>query len=74
LHQLSITAGNVALLAGSLVVMVALSPLLALVMVVCIPVFMWVAMRYRNRVAGRATTAQVIDSILARVDSPRSAR
>ena len=49
LQQLSMTVGNIALLAVALIVMVVLSPLLALVMVVCIPVFAMVAFRFRDR-------------------------
>ncbi len=49
LQQIALTAGNIALLAGSLAVMLALSPLLALLMLVCIPLFLWVSLRFRER-------------------------
>lgn len=49
LQQLGLAYGNVTLLAVSLVVMVFLSPLLALVMAVSVPVFLLVAMRFRGR-------------------------
>jgi ABC-type multidrug transport system fused ATPase/permease subunit len=49
LQQLSVTIGNLALLVVALVVMVVLSPLLALVIAVCVPVFAVVAFRFRDR-------------------------
>ncbi len=49
LQQLGVAYGNIALLLVSLVVMVVLSPLLALIMVVSVPTFLIVAMRFRSR-------------------------
>lgn len=49
LQQLGLAYGNVTLLIVSLAVMVALSPLLAAVMLVAVPVFLAVAMRFRSR-------------------------
>jgi ATP-binding cassette subfamily B protein len=49
LQQLGIGYGNVTLLVVSLIVMVVLSPLLALVMAVSVPIFLFVAMRFRSR-------------------------
>jgi ABC-type multidrug transport system fused ATPase/permease subunit len=49
LQQLSVTVGNAALLVVALVVMLVLSPLLTVVIIVCIPVFGVVAMRFRGR-------------------------
>lgn len=48
LQQLGIAYGNIALLIVSLIVMVVLSPLLALIMVVSVPTFLLVAMRFRS--------------------------
>jgi ABC-type multidrug transport system fused ATPase/permease subunit len=49
LQQLSIGYGNLTLLLVSLVVMVILSPLLALVMAISVPIFLFIAMRFRSR-------------------------
>lgn len=49
LQQLGVAYGNIALLIVSLVVMVVLSPLLAVVMVVSVPTFLIVAMRFRSK-------------------------
>ncbi|MHB8734552.1 MAG: ABC transporter ATP-binding protein, partial [Terriglobales bacterium] len=49
LQQLGIAYGNITLLIVSLAVMVALSPLLALVMAVAIPLFFFLALRFRSR-------------------------
>ncbi len=49
LQQLSMTVGSLALLVGSIVVMVMLSPILALVIIACIPVFWTLSNRYRQR-------------------------
>lgn len=49
LQQLGLAYGNLTLLAVSLVVMVILAPTLALVMAVSVPVFLFVAVRFRNR-------------------------
>lgn len=49
LQQLGVAYGNIALLVVSLVVMVVLSPLLALVMLVSVPMFLFVAMRFRSK-------------------------
>lgn len=49
LQQLGVAYGNVTLLIVSLVVMVVLSPLLALIMVVSVPTFLFIAMRFRSR-------------------------
>ncbi|EHB50412.1 Xenobiotic-transporting ATPase., Phosphate-transporting ATPase [Mycolicibacterium rhodesiae JS60] len=48
LQQLGIAYGNIALLIVSLVVMLVLSPLLAMIMVVSVPTFLLVAMRFRS--------------------------
>jgi ABC-type multidrug transport system fused ATPase/permease subunit len=49
LQQLGVAYGNITLLVVSLVVMVVLSPLLALIMVVSVPTFLFIAMRFRSR-------------------------
>lgn len=49
LQQLGVAWGNVTLLVVSLVVMLWLSPGLALVMVVSVPLFLWIAMTFRSR-------------------------
>jgi ABC-type multidrug transport system fused ATPase/permease subunit len=49
LQQVAVTVGSVALLIGSLVIMLFLSPLLAAVLALCVPVFWWVANRFRAR-------------------------
>jgi ABC-type multidrug transport system fused ATPase/permease subunit len=49
LQQVSVTVGNLALLIVALVVMFVLSPLLAVVIAVCVPVFAVVAFRFRDR-------------------------
>lgn len=49
LQQLGVAYGNVTLLIVSLVVMVVLSPMLALIMVVSVPTFLFIAMRFRSK-------------------------
>jgi len=49
LQQLAMTAGSIALLASSLVIMALLSPQLAVVIGLCVPVFWWVSVRFRQR-------------------------
>ncbi|MDT5193753.1 MAG: ATP-binding cassette, subfamily bacterial [Mycobacterium sp.] len=49
LQQLGVAYGNITLLVVSLVVMVVLSPLLALIMVVSVPTFLFIAMRFRSK-------------------------
>jgi len=49
LQQLGIAWGNVTLLVSALIVMIWLSPLLALVLVVSMPLFIWVAARFRAK-------------------------
>jgi len=49
LQQLGVAYGNITLLIVSLVVMVVLSPLLALIMVVSVPTFLFIAMRFRSK-------------------------
>jgi ATP-binding cassette subfamily B protein len=49
LQQLGIIWGNVTLLAAALITMLVLSPLLALVMIVIVPIFAVVANRFRRR-------------------------
>jgi ABC-type multidrug transport system fused ATPase/permease subunit len=48
-QQLGVMWGNLTLLVAAMVTMLFLSPLLALVMVVIVPVFVWVAARFRTR-------------------------
>jgi ABC-type multidrug transport system fused ATPase/permease subunit len=49
LQQLSMTAGNLALVAVALIVMLVLSPALALVIVVAVPLFLLLSIRFRDR-------------------------
>jgi ABC-type multidrug transport system fused ATPase/permease subunit len=49
LQQLGVAYGNITLLVVSLVVMVVLSPLVALIMVVSVPTFLFIAMRFRSK-------------------------
>lgn len=49
LQQLGVAYGNITLLIVSLVVMVVLSPLLAMIMVVSVPTFLFIAMRFRSK-------------------------
>ncbi len=49
LLQLAMSVGSLALLAGSIVMMFILSPLLALVLTSSIPLFWWVSVRFRER-------------------------
>lgn len=49
LQQLGVAYGNVTLLIVSLIVMLVLSPLLALIMVVSVPLFLVIAMRFRSK-------------------------
>lgn len=49
LQQLGVAWGNVTLLVVSMVVMLWLSPALALVMFVSVPLFLWIAMTFRAR-------------------------
>ena len=49
LQQLAMSIGSLALLASSLVIMVFLSPLLAVVVGVCVPLFAWLSNRFRTR-------------------------
>jgi ATP-binding cassette subfamily B protein len=49
LQQLGVAWGNVTLLVAALVVMLFLSPLLALVMVIIVPLFIWVVTRFRTK-------------------------
>ena len=49
LQQLGVAYGNITLLIVSLVVMVVLSPMLALIMVVSVPTFLFIAMRFRSK-------------------------
>ncbi|GAA1517752.1 ABC transporter ATP-binding protein [Nocardioides humi] len=49
LQQLGIAWGNLTLLVAALAAMVWLSPVLSLVMVVSVPLFLWVAVRFRAR-------------------------
>jgi ABC-type multidrug transport system fused ATPase/permease subunit len=49
LQQLSMTVGNLALVAVALVVMLVLSPLLALVVAIGVPAFLMLSVRFRDR-------------------------
>ena len=49
LQQLAMSIGSLALLASSLVIMLFLSPLLAVVVGVCVPLFAWLSNRFRTR-------------------------
>ncbi len=49
LQQLAMSIGSLALLASSLVIMAFLSPLLAVVVGVCVPLFAWLSNRFRTR-------------------------
>jgi ABC-type multidrug transport system fused ATPase/permease subunit len=49
LQQLGVAWGNVTLLVAALVVMLFLSPLLTVVMVIIVPLFIWVAAKFRAR-------------------------
>ena len=48
LQQLAMSIGSIALLASSLVIMLFLSPLLAVVVGVCVPLFAWLSNRFRT--------------------------
>jgi ABC-type multidrug transport system fused ATPase/permease subunit len=50
LNQVPMVAANLAFLLVALVVMVSLSPMLTLVVAVCVPLFAYLAVRFRNRV------------------------
>ena len=49
LQQLAMSIGSLALLASSLLIMAFLSPLLAVVVGVCVPLFAWLSNRFRTR-------------------------
>ncbi len=67
LNQLGIASGNLTLLIVALVVMVFLSPLLALTMAVAVPVFFVVAMRFRTRSFPASWTDQMYKGAVAGV-------
>jgi ABC-type multidrug transport system fused ATPase/permease subunit len=67
LQQLGIAYGNLTLLLVALVGMLLLSPLLALVMAVSVPVFYLVAMRFRSRTFPASWTDQLYKGSVAGV-------
>jgi len=67
LQQLGIAYGNLTLLVVAVVIMFVLSPLLALVMVVSVPIFFAVAMRYRTRSFPASWTDQLYKGTVAGV-------
>jgi ATP-binding cassette subfamily B protein len=66
-QQLGVASGNLTLLVVALVAMVLLSPLLALVMAVSVPVFFLIALRFRNRSFPASWTDQLYKGSIAGV-------
>jgi ABC-type multidrug transport system fused ATPase/permease subunit len=67
LQQLGIAFGNLTLLVVAVVIMIVLSPLLALVMVVSVPIFFAVAVRFRSRSFPASWTDQFYKGTVAGV-------
>ncbi|MBO0867215.1 MAG: ABC transporter ATP-binding protein [Micromonosporaceae bacterium] len=66
-QQLGVAAGNLTLLVVALVAMILLSPLLALVMAVSVPIFFLIALRFRNRSFPASWTDQLFKGSVAGV-------